>query len=217
MFFVNDLYCNEHDVMFGHPPLNGLSRAPKMTTILKQDTTRANLCGHTRPPSWRSRLQKPNLFNLLYKRSLSSPSPIPIFLHDTAENAVVCGYHIPKRTRLLRMPWFVATTSQENEGADQCMGHLPWQECKGRPERFLKEGAPNFTGRHFEFIPFGSGLRACPGTHLGLYTLKLTVAHLLHGFNWELPHGMKPSNLNMHEAAGISSTLSQRPNPRLIH
>ncbi|KAL8519799.1 hypothetical protein ACS0TY_010656 [Phlomoides rotata] len=40
---------------------------------------------------------------------------------------------------------------------------------------------------------------------LGLYALDMAVAHLLHYFTWELPNGMKPSELDMSDVFGLSA------------
>ncbi|CBI17416.3 unnamed protein product, partial [Vitis vinifera] len=95
-----------------------------------------------------------------------------------------------------------------------------WDEPETfKPSRFLKAGVPDFKGSNFEFIPFGSGRRSCPGMQLGLYALELAVVHLLHCFTWELPDGMKPSELDMGDVFGLTAPRATRlvavPSPRL--
>jgi hypothetical protein len=67
----------------------------------------------------------------------------------------------------------------------------------------------NYQGQDFESIPFGSGRRRCPGIQLGLTTIKLVIAQLVHCFNWELPCNISPSNLNMDEKFGLSMPRAQ--------
>ncbi|MGA1625822.1 MAG: cytochrome P450 [Prochlorothrix sp.] len=58
-----------------------------------------------------------------------------------------------------------------------------------RPERFLeREYSP------YEFMPFGAGVRRCVGSALALYEMKLTVAHLVHhwDFSLETQRTLKP-------------------------
>ena len=38
-----------------------------------------------------------------------------------------------------------------------------------------------------------------PGVHLGLTTVRLVVAQLVHYFSWKLENGMVPSDLDMSE------------------
>ena len=89
-----------------------------------------------------------------------------------------------------------------------------------KPSRFLHGNVPDFKGTNFEFIPFGSGRRSCPGMQLGLYALEMAVAHLLHCFTWELPDGMKPSELDMSDVFGLTAPRATRlvavPSPRLL-
>ncbi|XP_050148785.1 cytochrome P450 78A7 [Malus sylvestris] len=56
-----------------------------------------------------------------------------------------------------------------------------------KPERFLKsEGGTDMDvrGGDLRLAPFGAGRRACPGKTLGLVTVSLWVAKLVHHFTW---------------------------------
>eukprot|EP01018_Ginkgo_biloba_P017243 Gb_12367 [translate_table: standard] len=58
---------------------------------------------------------------------------------------------------------------------------------KFRPERFVvAEGGENVDvrGNDLRLAPFGAGRRVCPGKALGLATVQLWVAKLLHHFQW---------------------------------
>ncbi|KAK9942751.1 hypothetical protein M0R45_008400 [Rubus argutus] len=70
------------------------------------------------------------------------------------------------------------------------------------PERWL----PGFSkGVTFEFIPFGSGRRSCPGMGLGLYGLEMGCGSSSSLFYWELPNGMKASELDMNDVFGLTA------------
>jgi cytochrome P450 len=60
------------------------------------------------------------------------------------------------------------------------------------------------SGRDFQFIPFGSGRRGCPGIQLGLTVIRLVVVQLVHCFDWKLPNRMLPSDLDMTEKFGLT-------------
>lgn len=51
------------------------------------------------------------------------------------------------------------------------------------PERFLKEDV-SIMGSDLRLAPFGAGRRVCPGRALGLATVHLWLAQLLHNFVW---------------------------------
>ncbi|TXG52934.1 hypothetical protein EZV62_022103 [Acer yangbiense] len=51
------------------------------------------------------------------------------------------------------------------------------------PERFLNYHANlDARGQHFEYLPFSSGRRKCPGISFELQVLHLTLARLFHAF-----------------------------------
>lgn len=52
-----------------------------------------------------------------------------------------------------------------------------------RPERFIEEDV-SIMGSDLRLAPFGSGRRVCPGKALGLATVHLWLARLLHQFKW---------------------------------
>ncbi|PRQ23993.1 putative cytochrome P450 [Rosa chinensis] len=159
------------------------------------------------------RVQETDLENLTYlkcavKEALRLHPPIPLLLHEAVEDGVVAGYSFPAGSRVYINAWAI--------GRDPSA----WDEPeKFKLSRFLKDGSPDFKGSDFEFIPFGSGRRSCPGMALGLYGLEMAVAHLLHCFTWELPNGMKASELDMNDVFGLTAPKAVQlvavPNYRL--
>jgi len=72
-----------------------------------------------------------------------------------------------------------------------------------KPERwFLNQHTNiNFRGQHFEYIPFSSGRRMCPGLTFATQVVHLTLAKLLHGFNISMP---KEEPVDLSEGLGIA-------------
>ncbi|KAL0543395.1 hypothetical protein IC582_018491 [Cucumis melo] len=150
------------------------------------------------------RVEETDLDNLTFlkcclKETIRLHPPIPLLLHEAAEDAVIAGYFIPAKSRIMVNAWAI--------GRDPAS----WDDAETfRPTRFLEQGVPDFKGNNFEFIPFGSGRRSCPGMQLGLYGLEIAVAQLLHCFDWELPDGMKPSEMDMSDVFGLTAPRATR-------
>ncbi|GMH14899.1 hypothetical protein Nepgr_016740 [Nepenthes gracilis] len=203
------------DVMFGGTEtvasaiewaMAELMKSPKDMKRVQQEL--ADLVGLSRTVE-ESDLDKLTFFRCAIKETLRLHPPIPLLLHETAEPAVVAGFYIPAKCRVMINSWAIGRDKDS------------WVDPESfNPARFLKDGVPDFKGSNFEFIPFGSGRRSCPGMQLGLYALEMTVANLLHCFEWELPDGMKPSELDMDDVFGLTAPRASRlvavPTPRLL-
>lgn len=117
-----------------------------------------------------------------------SPS---LFPHESMEDIVIDGYNIPTKTRVFINYWAF--------GRDPKVWSHNWEEFL--PERFLVKEI-DYRGPDFQLIQFGHGRRGCPGMNLGLLSINLVVSNIVHCFNWELPNGMSPSDLDMNENLG---------------
>ncbi|GJM98689.1 hypothetical protein PR202_ga15719 [Eleusine coracana subsp. coracana] len=109
------------------------------------------------------------------------------------EETSVNGYTIPAGTIVLVNVWTI--------GRDPELWDAPEEF---RPERFIGSKI-DVKGQDFELLPFGSGRWTCPGYSLGLKVIQVSLANLLHGFEWKLPHGVTKEELNMEEIFGLST------------
>ncbi|XP_018483847.1 cytochrome P450 84A1 [Raphanus sativus] len=138
-------------------------------------------------------------FRCAMKETLRLHPPIPLLLHEAAADSVVSGYSIPRDSRVMINVYAI--------GRDGSV----WTEPDAfRPGRFMENKAPDFKGSDFEFLPFGSGRRSCPGMQLGLYAMELAVAHMLHSFDWELPEGVSSGDLDMTDMFGLTAPRATR-------
>ncbi|KAH7536713.1 hypothetical protein FEM48_Zijuj03G0015500 [Ziziphus jujuba var. spinosa] len=193
------------DVMFGGTEtvasviewtISELMRSPDELKKVQQELT--DIVGLDR------RLEEADFEKLTYlrcviKEALRLHPPIPLLPHETSDDSEVGGFFIPKKSRVMINVWAI--------GRDDDF----WDEAERfKPSRFLKHGVSDFKGSNFEYIPFGSGRRSCPGMQLGLFTVEMAVGHLLHCFRWELPQGMEPSELDMNDTFGLTAPRASR-------
>ncbi|KAM3748524.1 hypothetical protein ACB098_05G115800 [Castanea mollissima] len=71
------------------------------------------------------------------------------------------------------------------------------------PERF-EDNAIDFRDYNFELLSFGSGRRMCPGINMASTVVMVTLANLLHRFDWKLPNGMKREDVSVEEGVGLN-------------
>ncbi|KAI4387314.1 hypothetical protein MLD38_005156 [Melastoma candidum] len=131
---------------------------------------------------------------MVVKETLRLHPPGPLLApHESYEDVMVDGYLVPKGARILVNVWAI--------GRD--LGTWSTDAEEFRPERFEGQKV-DFYGQNFEFLPFGSGRRSCPGMNIGLAMVKLSIAQLVHCFDWEMPKGRLPSDIDMSEEFGLS-------------
>ncbi|KAG9457095.1 hypothetical protein H6P81_001603 [Aristolochia fimbriata] len=128
--------------------------------------------GSEREPN-ESDLKKLPYLQAVVKETLRLYPPGPLTMpHEATEDYNIGGFRVPAGTRLSVNIWKL----QRDPSV--------WEEpTEFRPERFLTTHADvDGSGQHFQYIPFGSGRRMCPGGLLALQVVQLTLARLLHGF-----------------------------------
>ncbi|XBH96935.1 hypothetical protein VPH35_087236 [Triticum aestivum] len=107
---------------------------------------------------------------LVIQEALRLHAPTPLLIRrECREPCQVLGYDVPRGTQVFVNAWAIARDGRY------------WPDA---PERFEGEGAVDFRGNDFSFLPFGSGRRMCPGMAFGLAIIELTLASLLFHFDW---------------------------------
>ncbi|CAI9103609.1 OLC1v1002126C1 [Oldenlandia corymbosa var. corymbosa] len=147
-------------------------------------------------------IQELGYLKSVVKETLRLHPPLPLMVpRESREQTEIDGYIIPVKNRVLVNAWAIGRDPEY------------WDDPESfKPERF-EDSDIDFAGNHFEFIPFGAGRRICPGISFGLANVYLPLALLLYHFDWKLPNGMNPKDLDMAETVGI--TVS-RANPLLL-
>ena len=127
-----------------------------------------------------------------YKETLRLHPPGPFLVpRKSMQTFEVMGYTIPKGSQIMVNVWAIS--------------HDPniWDDpFRFKPERFMGTNM-SYKGKDFEFLPFGSGRRMCPGESMASKTILLIVASLVRNFDWFLPDNMNPNTINMDEELDI--------------
>lgn len=168
-----------------------LVRNPKKLLNTKEEIDRVIGSG---TPVQESDIDRLPYLHAAVKEAMRLHPPVPLLLpyKSKADVEVKGGYFVPEGVQLLVNAWAIGRDPDH------------WKEpLSFIPERFLESGV-EYKGGNFEYIPFGAGRRICPGWPLAARMVHLMVAALLQSFEWELPEGMKPEDLDMREQFGFT-------------
>ncbi|KAL7109100.1 hypothetical protein ACP275_06G154000 [Erythranthe tilingii] len=123
------------------------------------------------------------------KETLRFYMPGPFLVpHRAIEKCKIHEYVIPKDSVVLVNTWDISLDPEYWEDAS-----------RGRA--------------HFEYTPFGAGRRMCPGFNLAFKSIQIVVASLVHYFDWRLPNGMDPTQIDTDSVFG---TVLKKKKPLLL-
>ncbi|KAI3742134.1 hypothetical protein L1987_59814 [Smallanthus sonchifolius] len=202
------------DVIAGGTDTTSITMEWAMSELIKQPRIMKKAADELDRVIGRERwVQETDFPNLTYIDSILKETmrlhPVAVLLapHLALEDCIVAGYDIAKGTTVFINSWSIGRDSDI------------WDDPQSfRPERFLSMDM-DVKGQHFEFLPFGSGRRMCPGYNLGLKMMRTILGNSLHGFNWNLPENIKVEDIDMEELYGLTTQrkfpLVVVPEPRL--
>ncbi|PUZ49756.1 hypothetical protein GQ55_6G004100 [Panicum hallii var. hallii] len=145
-----------------------------------------------------------DLSNMAYlkavvKETLRLHPPVPLLVpHLSIADCEVNGYPVPSGTRVFVNVWSLGRDPVYWERPEEFM-----------PERFLEGGCAvdvDMKGKDFQFLPFGSGRRICPGINFGVATVEIMLANLMYHFDWDLQDEMEGAGkgVDMTELFGLT-------------
>ncbi|XP_074282511.1 cytochrome P450 83B1-like [Silene latifolia] len=171
-----------------------------MTELIKNPNTMKKVQDELRKnvPPKTSYIVEDDLQNLEYFKAVVKetfrlhPSAPLLIAHQAIRQTKIDEYDIEPETIVLVNAWVIGRDPVSWNDPDKFM-----------PERFLGSSI-DFKGQDFELIPFGAGRRMCPGVHLGTVNFELTLANLLHFFDWKLPIGVNKEDVDTDTLPGIT-------------
>ena len=171
-----------------------MSELMKKPSVMKkaQDELRTALKG--KESICETDIQGLSYLKLVIKETLRLHPPVPLLLpRECRKECEIDGYTIPVGTKVMVNAWAIGRDPEQWIDADSFI-----------PERF-DGSSVDYIGANFEFIPFGAGRRMCAGISFGIASIELPLAQLLYHFDWTLPDGMKPEDLDMDETFGATT------------
>lgn len=124
------------------------------------------------------------------KETLRLHPPVPFLVpRETSELVKLGGYDIPEKTSVFVNVWAIQRDPKFWEKPEEFI-----------PERFINNKV-DYKGLDFEYLPFGTGRRGCPGMAFGTAVLEYVLANLLYRFDWKLNGSQE---LDMSESYGLT-------------
>ncbi|OEL35595.1 4-hydroxyphenylacetaldehyde oxime monooxygenase [Dichanthelium oligosanthes] len=129
-----------------------------------QDEIRAVVGGKQRVS--RDDVSKFKRLKMVVKETFRMHPPLTLLLpRETIQQVNITGYDVPANTRIIVNAWAISGDP-----------HI-WKDPEEfNPERFVRSNT-DFNGTHFEFMPFGSGRRICPGMAMAVTNMEFTLAN----------------------------------------
>ncbi|KAL6844265.1 hypothetical protein ACP4OV_025938 [Aristida adscensionis] len=140
-------------------------------------------------------LARLSYLKLVIKETFRLHIPGPVLIPRVCrETCRIMGYDIPKGMVLFVNVWGI------------CRDPKYWDQPEEfKPERFENNNL-DYKGTNYEYLPFGAGRRMCPGITLGVANIELALASLLYHFDWKLPNGMEPKDVDVSEVSGLAAS-----------
>jgi cytochrome P450 len=139
------------------------------------------------------------------KETLRLHPPVPLSTRESREACKIKEFDIPEKTAVAINQYAIMRDPELWDSPDEF-----------RPERFLvspKERDDSeldqneSKGQNFQYVPFGSGRRRCPGSNLATILLNTSIAAMVQCFDWKVGDGDE-GKVNMEVGAGMSLPMA---------
>eukprot|EP00249_Psilotum_nudum_P021984 c28328_g1_i1 orf=371-1933(+) len=155
----------------------------------------------------RRKVEETDIPNLVYlhavlKETLRLHPAVPLLLHTCYNPCAVGGYPVHDGSFVIVNLVGLHRDANVFERSEEFYPErfLDWtNDTNGNMQYRLLPGL-DVSGHNFEYIPFGSGRRGCPAMQMGMATVQLALARLLHTFDFFLPEGERPEEISLKES-----------------
>ncbi|CAA7023237.1 unnamed protein product [Microthlaspi erraticum] len=137
-------------------------------------------------------IERLEYLKMVIKEAFRITPLVPLLVpREALRDVKIGGYDVPKKTWIHVNIWAVH------------MNPSIWKDPEYFiPERFMNNET-DYKGLNFDLLPFGSGRRMCPGMAMGVALVHLALINLLYRFDWKLPDGMEPEDVDLLESYGL--------------
>ncbi|KAI3748371.1 hypothetical protein L6452_11396 [Arctium lappa] len=170
-----------------------MSEVARNPRVMKKLQSEIRSCVGRKQKVERSDMSHMTYLKMVVKETLRLHPPAPLLIpRECLSDCQIGGYDVFHATRVLINAW----------GIGRDPGTWGKNAAEFYPERFANLEF-EFGGGNFDMVPFGGGRRSCPAFSSATTTVELTIANLLHWFDWEVPNGLKMEDLNMEEDGSL--------------
>lgn len=170
--------------------MSEVARNPRVMQKLQSEIRR---CVGRKPKVERLDMAQMTYLKMVVKETLRLHPPAPLLIpRECLSRCQIGGFDVIPETRVLINAW----------GIGRDPGTWGEDAAEFYPERFANLEF-DFGGDNFDMVPFGGGRRSCPAFSSATTTVELTIANLLHWFDWEVPNGLKMEDMNMEEDGSL--------------
>ncbi|XP_061997791.1 cytochrome P450 705A12-like [Rosa rugosa] len=139
------------------------------------------------------------------KETLRLHPPVPLSTRESRETCKIKEFDIPEKTSVAINQYAIMRDPELWDNPDE---FRPERFSVSTKEKYESELDQNESkGHNFQYVPFGSGRRRCPGSNLATILLNTSIAAMVQCFDWKIGDGNE-GRVNMEVGAGMSLPMA---------